>query len=131
MKEIVYNECFACGQNNPIGLKLQFEYEDNHAIANWECPQQYAGYPGLIHGGIVSTLLDEAMAKIVIKNVGEAVTGKMSVTFRNPLYIGEKVTLIGEISEVKGKIIKTKAKIMSKDMIIAEATAIYIKTRTL
>ncbi len=127
MEEPKYNECFACGENHPFGLKLKFRYEDDNAIAEWDCPAVFAGYPGIIHGGIISTILDEAMAKIVIMKIGEAVTGKMTVNYRKPLNVGAHISIIGTISETKGRIIKTSAKIMAGDNLIAEATAIYVK----
>ena len=53
--------CYACGDLNPIGLRLRFHMEDDWAVAAFEARREHQGYPGFIHGGIVSTLLDEAM----------------------------------------------------------------------
>ena len=58
-------KCFACGPNNPIGLKLDFQFSGDSYVAKFTPSAQYQGYDGITHGGIVSTLLDEAMAKLV------------------------------------------------------------------
>ena len=53
--------CYACGDLNPIGLHLEFKMEGDWAVAQFVAQQEHQGYPGYVHGGLVSTLLDEAM----------------------------------------------------------------------
>ncbi|MBN2828986.1 MAG: PaaI family thioesterase [Candidatus Cloacimonetes bacterium] len=125
--ETEYLNCFACGRDNPIGLHLQFHYENEEATAQWNCPIQYCGYPDVIHGGIISTILDEAMAKaILIENI-VAVTGKMNVSFRAPLKAGTEILIIGKIEKNKGNVITASARIEDKVQVYAEANATYIR----
>jgi acyl-coenzyme A thioesterase PaaI-like protein len=122
-----YINCFACGKDNPIGLHLNFRYEDLEAISEWDCPKEYCGYPDVIHGGIISTMLDEAMAKAILINEGVAVTGKMTTIYRTPLKSGTGVIIVGKIEKIKGNVIIAKAVIKDKEQIYAEAEAVYIK----
>lgn len=124
-----FDACFACGANNPVGLKLSFAYEGDTAIAMFDCSKLYEGYPGFIHGGIISTLLDEAMAKAILISGKAAVTAQISVKFRNPLLVGKKVQVKGWISEAKTRTIKTAAEVVDEDGTnIASAEAVFIVT---
>ncbi|MFC1962064.1 PaaI family thioesterase, partial [Chloroflexota bacterium] len=54
--------CFGCGQNNPIGLKLKFKKDGDGVRTEFTPGESYQGWPGMVHGGIIGCLLDEAMA---------------------------------------------------------------------
>ncbi|MDP8232668.1 MAG: PaaI family thioesterase [Candidatus Zophobacter franzmannii] len=127
MSEQEFSNCFACGADNPIGLHLEFQFIDGEAVAEWNCLEVFDGYPNLIHGGIISTLLDEAMAKILHFDGITAVTGKLNVSFRRPLNSGTMAKIVGKILENKGRVITTSAQIIVDDILIAEANAIYIR----
>ncbi len=120
------NYCFACGTENPIGLKLKFEYTSGGVVANFTPGKEYQGYINLVHGGILSTLMDEAMAYAILSREMKAITARMAVSFKKPTRIGERLTINGRIIEKKGKLIKTSANISQNGMITAEATADFI-----
>ena len=120
--------CFACGKKNPIGLKMEFTFEDNKAISHFVPSKEHQGWKDITHGGIIFTLLDESMAKLLIKNVGNVVTFKSNVTFLKPLKIGEKVTVEAQIDKIDKKRIHTSAQITDeKGNTLAQAKAIFIK----
>lgn len=120
------NYCFACGTENPIGLKLKFEYTSGGVVANFTPGKEYQGFINLVHGGIISVLMDEAMAYAVLSRKIKAVTAKMTVSFKKPTRIGEQLTINGRIVEKKGKLIRTTANISQNGMITAEATADFL-----
>ncbi len=125
-----YNKCFICGKANPDGLQLDFEYPDNTAIAVVNLPEKFAGYPGIIHGGMVAALLDESMAKIVLHAGTVAVTGRMSIEYKRPVNSLTDYLVSGEIVENKGRIITCKAKLTDPEGKIharAEATFVRVK----
>lgn len=96
MKELDYDDwCFACGQDNPIGLKLDFKKDgDNGVIAEFVPGKEYQGYLEIMHGGITSTLLDEAMAKCMMICFDRlSVTIRLEARFRKPVPIGRKVVV--------------------------------------
>lgn len=130
MQEKEYTNCFACGQQNNIGLKLEFEYNDDKAICNFSLNSDFEGYPGIIHGGIVSTILDEAMAKIILVSELKAVTVEMKTRFKQNMLSKTLYTVEAEIIKQKGRAIFTKATIIddkSKAVAYSEATFFKVK----
>lgn len=120
--------CFACGQDNVQGLRLQFQYSPNRAYAMLEFGHIYQGWSGIVHGGLISTILDEAMAQAVCKHVGKAVTASIDVRFRQPLPIGERVIVIGEVISTKRKLIQARAIVkFEDDGVIAEASGRFMQ----
>jgi uncharacterized protein (TIGR00369 family) len=127
MEEPRFDACFACGKENAMGLKLVFCYCEDKAIAEFESPVCYEGYPGYIHGGIVTTLMDEAMAKAILRTGKAAVTARLTTHFRKPLRTGMKVLASGWITEAKTRTIKAAAQIAdTAGIVIATAEAVFI-----
>ena len=127
MQELKYSNCFVCGPDNPHGLKLDFYLEGDRAYTSFDSPRGFEGYKDVIHGGIIATLLDEVMAKIIISNGLLAVTADLSVRYRKPLPVGTKVKVWGEISMQKSRTIHAKAAVEDEaGNVFSEATAVYI-----
>ena len=95
--------CFACGKNNPIGLKLSFKEENDKYITTFTSRPEHQSYDGILHGGIISTLLDEIMAGYIYSKGLTGVTARLEVRFRQPTPIGEKLTVTGSIKAQRGK----------------------------
>ena len=125
-----YNNCFACGKDNPIGLHLDFKKEGDLSQAKFVLSKNYEGYPEIIHGGIVTTILDEAMAKVLLLNGIVAYTGKIEVKFRKSLRPEQPYTVFGKISKSKGRVHETSAWIVnSTGEIMASATAVFLEPK--
>ena len=90
--------CFACGPANPIGLKLRFEEKEETYTATFIAGPEHQGYDGIVHGGLVSTLLDEAMARYIYARGVNAVTARLEVRFRQPTPIGQPLTVAAKIA---------------------------------
>ena len=116
--------CFVCGEENPSGLHLQFSANKGKIQTEFLPRKIHQGYKNIVHGGIISTLLDEAMVKAALMQEMPAVTAEITVRFRAPLMAGEKVIVEAEINKMNKKIIETSA-VMKKedDTVIAEAHA--------
>jgi len=122
-----YDRCFVCGQENPLGLRLIFSFSNEIAGTSFTPPKSYEGYPGVLHGGFTSMLLDEAMAKACLFRGLKAVTARMQTQFRKPIPSGSKISIEGWISSRNGRRVNTQAKIISADnTILAEAEATFI-----
>ncbi|MCL5036099.1 MAG: PaaI family thioesterase [Chloroflexi bacterium] len=124
------NYCFACGKENPIGLKLEFELiDDNDGIVTEFTPgREYQGYAGVTHGGIVFTILDECMARLVIGNGVNAVTAKMTTRFRKPAKTGEKLAGKAHFVKKGGKFFQVASVVRNTDdEIVAEAEAVFVR----
>ncbi|MDD2227994.1 MAG: PaaI family thioesterase [Candidatus Neomarinimicrobiota bacterium] len=127
MEEPRYDTCFACGKDNAVGLKLEFSYVGDKAVAEFTSPACYEGYRGVIHGGIITTLMDEAMAKAILISGKKAVTAQITTHFRKPLRTGLRVLASGWITASKTRTIKTAAQIAdATGSVIATAEAVFI-----
>jgi uncharacterized protein (TIGR00369 family) len=96
--------CFGCGPANENGLKMQF-YGDGESVLSWvTVPGHLCGWNNLVHGGVISTLLDEIMGRAVIyqlRNLG--LTRTMSLDFVRPVFIGTEIKVQGRILELKNE----------------------------
>src|SRR5450631_375278 len=113
------NFCFACGHDNPHGMHLKFTQEGNRFVCNFRLGKRYTGPPGHCHGGIIATILDDAMSKLNKLRHVIAVTSKMTVEYIKPVPLnkplrveshelskrGRRLTHIAEISDETGKLL--------------------------
>lgn len=95
--------CFVCGRDNPIGLHLTFREENDTYITTFTPGPEHQSYNGVLHGGLISTLLDEIMARYLYAKGQTAVTAKLEVRFRSPTPIGQPLIISGRITGQKGK----------------------------
>ena len=125
-----YTKCFACGKDNPIGLKLKFRKEGELVKAEFTPGELYQGWPGIVHGGILCTILDEAMGYAIIYNgVLSYVTAKSEVRFRNQARVGEPLIVTGSVDKKAKNLIWTSASIARQNGTrVAEGTAIMFDT---
>lgn len=120
--------CFACGKSNPFGLQLEFATEGEEYVAYFTPEKRHQGYVGIVHGGIVSTVLDEVMARYVHVLGHSAVTGEMTVRFKRPARVGHKLRFAGRIEEENSRMILCSARATDEDgTLIAEATGKMIR----
>ena len=123
-----YPYCFVCGDKNKIGLKVAFFYEDGKAKAQYTPTPEFEGYKDILHGGILSALLDEVMIYSIIAQGIITVTIQMEVKFKKPAKIGETLFLEGQVTEDMGKILLTEGKAFIQDgTIIAESKGKFFR----
>ena len=123
-----YSQCFVCGDQNPYGLKVDFFWENNVAKGEYIAQNHFQGYKDILHGGILSSLLDEVMIKAILAQDLLAVTAEINVKFKKPVKIGEKLTLEGKVVGAKGKFLFTQGKVTNKaGELVAEALGKFFK----
>jgi uncharacterized protein (TIGR00369 family) len=84
--ESEYNACFGCGQKNPAGLRLTFYETEEGVEAEYTVPEQFAGPPGIAHGGIQAAILDETLCVAAFAKAGtQVVTGEMTIRYVRPV----------------------------------------------
>lgn len=125
------NRCFVCGQDNPIGLKLKFAQAGEGIRAEFTPSDLHAGYDGLVHGGILAALIDDAMANIWFTRGQEAVTAKIEVRFRQEAKPGEPLVVTAQPTGAKGSLYTARATVARPDgAVIAEGSGfVSVKTR--
>ena len=107
--------CFACGKNNPIGLKLKFREEDDTYSTTFTAQKEHQGYDGIVHGGIVSVLLDEVMAGYIYAKGANAVTARLEVRYHEPTPILEELTVSAQVLNHKNNIYELKGEVKLPD----------------
>ncbi len=117
--------CFACGHDNPISLKMKFSVEGDKYVSRWTAGPEHQSYDGIVHGGIVSTLLDEIMGRYPYSAQRlNTVTARLEVRYRRPTPIGQELTVTGWIVSQRGRIYETAATVALPDgTVTAEAKA--------
>jgi uncharacterized protein (TIGR00369 family) len=125
-------QCFVCGQDNPMGLRLHFELDESaRSIKTVFTPQKiHQGYQDVVHGGIISTILDEAMTKLAFALGYNAVTAKLTVRFKRPLMVGEQVVVTGRLVKEARRAMEAEAVVVKEDgTVIAEAQGLLMVVR--
>ena len=82
-----YGLCFACGPRNPSGLRLRFERDGDKVATTFRGQVEHQGFPGYIHGGIITAVLDEVMSRLSLLENRWTITARMNVRFRRPLQL--------------------------------------------
>ncbi|MFA0731948.1 MAG: hypothetical protein LKKZDAJK_001693 [Candidatus Fervidibacter sp.] len=95
-----YRQCFVCGEPRLGRLGVRFKKRaDNTVEATFTPTEKHVGYPGIVHGGIITALLDEAMVWTVFASSGQlAVSAELTVRFLKPLEPGQTVRIIGYVT---------------------------------
>ena len=117
MKFETFGNCFVCGENNPNGLRLSFEIDRERQTlkSTFIASPTFQGWEGIVHGGIISTLLDEATAKLIYELGYQAVTASLEIRFKKPAPILEPLSIYGEITAISKRLIRAKAHVAKKD----------------
>ncbi len=122
--------CFACGPDNPKGLHLRFRPEGDEQVADFLVNRECQGWAGIAHGGILATLLDEAMTTVLYAQGIVATTAALEVRYRRPVPVGRTVQVRGRIVRRRGRLAETAANITLDDgSVAAEARAKFMGDR--
>jgi len=124
------NHCFGCGPDNPAGLRLTFEAgPDGKVRSTCILPERFQGYQGVVHGGILATLLDEVMAHAVLRAAeGNAATAQLEIRYRQPARVGEILRLEAAVSRASGRRIHVEGRICGEDGAVrAEGEALFLR----
>ena len=124
--------CFGCGPLNPEGFRLVFAPGPDGSSVDFVVPDKYQSWAGMTHGGIVALLLDEAVGWAAWHAGHPGVTGRLQVSYRRPLKLGERVRVVGKVEKVRRSLVYTNAYIESYEDggRIADATATLMATLT-
>ncbi|MGH9603038.1 MAG: PaaI family thioesterase [Terriglobales bacterium] len=103
--QMARNYCFACGKDNPEGMHLKFTLDEasRSFVARLRLPQRFQGPPGHAHGGIIATVLDEAMGKVSRLRSVVALTSEMRVEYLRPVPLGTPLIVEGREVRKRGR----------------------------
>lgn len=127
--QLARNYCFGCGQDNPEGMQLKFKLDKDaqRFVARFRLPRRYVGPPGHAHGGVIATILDEAMGKVNKLRHVVAVTAEMTVEYLRPVPLGKKLVAEGWEKNVRGRVHRNAAEIRDeKGEVLARSSGKFI-----
>ncbi len=128
---ITDHHCFGCGQLNEHGLRLELIPDpDGYGVfASFVPPARTEGYTGMVHGGIITTVLDEVMAWSLARHGIWAVTAQLTTRYRSPVELGQATTAIGFLTRDRGRVIEMRGEIRrdTDHALLADATAIFMR----
>jgi uncharacterized protein (TIGR00369 family) len=126
------NRCFGCGPANPAGLHLDFYVaEDQSVVCMPVVAGTFEGPPSLLHGGIIATLLDEAMSKSVRVRGLTAMTRQMEIEYLRPVPSATEIKVVGKLVRSEGRKHWTEAHIFNdKAKVLATAKGLFVEVRS-
>jgi uncharacterized protein (TIGR00369 family) len=125
-----YPRCFVCGDKNPIGLNVPFYVKDDRVVAEYTAGPNFEGYKDILHGGILSSLLDEVMIRSVLALGIYCLTSEIKVKFKKMVKIGDKLSLEGRLVEDKGRILTAEGKITNQENeVVAEGEGKFFRAQ--
>lgn len=121
--------CFVCGRDNPIGLYLTFFLDEQGCVhAEYTPRPEHQGFPGVMHGGLITAMLDELIGRTAIANDLWCMTAKLAVRFRKPVPIGRSLKLKGAITRQHGRVLEGRGELRLDDgSLAAEAEGVYLR----
>jgi uncharacterized protein (TIGR00369 family) len=123
------HECFGCGKDNPDGMRLKFYFDEERGrfVGRFRLPRRYQGPPGHVHGGIIATVLDEAMGKVNKLRHVTALTSEMKVQYLKPVPLGKPITVEGFEVRVRGRRHINAAEILNEyGEVLARSRGVFI-----
>jgi acyl-coenzyme A thioesterase PaaI-like protein len=130
MKQPNSNHCFVCGRENQYGLHLKFyEFSPGEVIVDYTVPEQFQGYPGVVHGGVVAAILDEVTGRTQMGGDPPRFmfTARLDIRYRKNVPTGQPLKIIGQAGTSKERIATATGKIFGPNGdILAEAEAVLV-----
>jgi uncharacterized protein (TIGR00369 family) len=123
--------CFVCGRDNPFGLRMVWENhrEEGEIRSSVTVPEEFNGYPGVVHGGILAAMLDETAGRAILLD-GDPddlmVTAKMDVMYRRPTPTGTPLLVVGRVVERSERRAETKAEIRLPDGSVSARATVWL-----
>lgn len=123
------NNCFVCGQNNPDGMKLKFILDEERQtfVCKFRLSKRYTGPPGHCHGGIIASILDDAMGKVNKLHQVVALTREMTVEYLKPVPLHKPLRVEGREVKKQGRTHINTAEILNENNeVLARSRGVFI-----
>lgn len=120
--------CYACGEENDRGLHMEFRHENDRAICDYTPCAYQQGYPGRMHGGVVATLIDEAMGWAVYAAALWGATARLNVRYRQPVRLDDALHIEAWVTKNRGRLIELRAEVRDPaGTLLAEGEGVFMK----
>ena len=128
-----YQRCFACGVRNEAGLHLVFRQEGDEVVTEFTADERFQGFPGVVHGGILATLLDETLNRVAMAEGRMMMTGRLDIRYRRAAPLGHVLRVGARVRSSRARMLQAEGTIRLADAgpdeneaIIATAEGIFL-----
>lgn len=125
-----YQGCFACGVRNDAGLKLTFWMEGDEIVTEFTPDAHYQGFPGVLHGGILATLLDETLSRTASIEGRWMMTGRLEIRYRRPAPMGPRLRVTARQISSRSRMVHAEGEVRLADdpsVILADARGVFLR----
>lgn len=122
------NACFICGPTNPFGLQMKFQLQSGRCVSECTPARQFSGWEGFVHGGIIYSILDDAMANWLFLNGEKVLTARAEIRYRQPLPVETPIRTEGWEEKRRSRSVQLVSEMRRSDTdaLIAEAKATFM-----
>lgn len=125
-RNIFHKDCFACGKDNEDGLQLQFESDERGVICHTLINKSHQSYGGIVHGGIIATLLDAAMVQCLYNKFGDnPLTCRLDIRYREIVPTDSIIVIEASFKSRRGIHCWAEARILNKDQMFVTANGTF------
>ena len=122
----VHPKCVVCSFANAKGLHLKFDVADDQSVtATFQCNEAFEGYTGILHGGVISSILDGAMGNCMFARGQATVTAEMTTRFRHPVATHQEATVTARVTRALHPLYLLEAEIIQNGQVKATAKGKY------
>lgn len=122
-----YQQNFVHGLRNPAGLQLQYRLEAERIVTTWTADERHAGFPGVVHGGLIAAVLDDVMGRWAALHHRFLVTARLRVRYRGAAPLGVPLRIEGWSTRLLRRALHTEGRVLTPDgRDVAEATGTYL-----
>lgn len=124
-----YQRCFACGVRNADGLQLVFREEGDEVVCEFIPDARFQGFPGLVHGGILATLLDETLNRQATRERRWMMTGRLDIRYRNAAPVGRALRVAARTISSRARMLTAEGEIRLADdpeTVVASAEGTFL-----
>jgi uncharacterized protein (TIGR00369 family) len=120
--------CYACGEKNERGLHMHFRREGDRTVSEYEPLDYQQGYPGRMHGGIVATMIDEAMGWAVYHAKAWAATARLNIRYRRPVRLDQRLRVEAWVVRDRARLLELRAELRdATGALLAEGEGVFMK----
>ena len=121
--------CFVCGRKNPKGLYMHFyDNGQDEVCSEYTVSEEYQGYPGVVHGGVLASMLDEVVCRVamIADHHHFMMSVKLEVKYRHPVPTETPLRIVGQIVRLRGRLGKAVGEIILPDGTLAAEAAMTL-----
>jgi acyl-coenzyme A thioesterase PaaI-like protein len=129
-RSVEHPHCFVCEPHRPFGLRMAYVVDDDGSVkAVFDCPKLWQGYPGMVHGGIIASILDGAMTHCLFARQIAGVTADLQVRYRHPLLLGELASVRAKVTRDMSPVYVLEASIIQGNVVRSTAVGKFMDRR--